>query len=333
MAKYNVYGIGAGIVDTEIVVTDKFLKDNDVEKGVMTLVDEERQHELINSITSQTRPVKRSCGGSACNTVVAASKFGSKTFYSAKVAADKDGSFFVKDLKSAGVDFHNVKAEKGITGKCLVMVTPDAERTMNTYLGASLELTSQEVDEKSLANSEWLYMEGYLVSDQNRTDVAIEAMNFAKQNNVKTSMSLSDPLIVKLFSDNLKSVIGDGIDLLFCNSDEARRFTDTHTIEAAAESLKQYAKTFVITRGPGGSLTYDGHDLSYNKGVATNAIDTNGAGDMFAGAFLHALSSGREYGWAAQFANTASAIVVSQFGPRIKNIEYISLKSRFGFQI
>ena len=203
MAKYNIYGIGAGIVDTEIVVTDKFLKDNGVEKGVMTLVDEERQHELINSITSQTRPVKRSCGGSACNTVVAASKFGSKTFYSAKVAADKDGSFFVKDLKSAGVDFHNVKAEKGITGKCLVMVTPDAERTMNTCLGASLELTSQEVDEKSLANSEWLYMEGYLVSDQNRTNVAIEAMNFAKQNNVKTSMSLSDPFIVKLFSQQI----------------------------------------------------------------------------------------------------------------------------------
>jgi len=143
---------------------------------------------------------------------------------------------------------------------------------------------------------------------------------------------LSDPLIVKLFSENLRSVIGDGIDLLFCNSDEARSFTDTHTIEAAAESLKQYAKTFVVTRGPGGSLTYDGHDISYNKGVASNAIDTNGAGDMFAGAFLHALSSGHEYSWAAQFANTASAIVVSQFGPRIKDIEYISLKSRFGFQ-
>ena len=332
MAKYNIYGIGAGIVDTEVVVNDKFLTDNNVEKGVMTLVDEERQNELINSITSQTKPVKRSCGGSACNSVVAASKFGSKTFYSAKVAADKDGAFFMKDLKSAGVDFHNVKAEKGITGKCLVMVTPDAERTMNTCLGASLDLTSKEVDKKSLVDSEWLYMEGYLVSDQSRTDVAVEAMNFAKQNNVKTSLSLSDPLIVKLFSENLRSVIGDGIDLLFCNSDEARRFTDTHTIEAAAESLKQYAKTFVVTRGPDGSLTYDGHDISYHKGVASNAIDTNGAGDMFAGAFLHALSSGHEYSWAAQFANTASAIVVSQFGPRIRDIEYISLKSRFGFQ-
>ena len=331
MAKYNIYGIGAAIVDTEVVVSDKFLKDNNIEKGVMTLVDEERQDELMNSITSQTSPVSRSCGGSACNTIVATSKLGLKAFYSAKVADDKDGDFFIKDLKSTGVDFHNVQSEKGITGKCLAMITPDAERTMNTYLGASLNLTTQEIDKKSLANSEWLYMEGYLVSDQNRTDVAIEAMNFAKQNNVKTSLSLSDPLIVKLFSENLKSVIGDGIDLLFCNSDEARRFTNTHTIEAAAQSLKQYAKTFVITRGPGGSLTYDGQDISYNKGVNTSAIDTNGAGDMFAGAFLYALVNGREYSWAAQFANNASSIVVGAFGPRIKDIEYISLKSKFGF--
>ena len=329
MAKYDIYGIGAGIVDTEIVVSDKFLHDNSIEKGGMTLVDEQRQHELINAITSQTKPVKRSCGGSACNTIVAASKFGSKTFYSTKVAADNDGSFFVKDLKSAGVDFHNVAAEQGTTGKCLVMVTPDAERTMNTYLGASLQLTSKEIDEKSLRNSEWLYTEGYLVSDQDRTDVAIKAMNFAKQNNVKTSMTFSDPLIVKYFSENLKSVMGDGIDLLFCNSNEARRFTGTHTTEEAAESLKKFTKTFVITRGAGGSLTYDGNKLRQNKAVATNAIDTNGAGDIFSGAFLHAISRGKEYAWAAKFANAASAIVVSQFGPRIKDIEYISLKSKF----
>jgi sugar/nucleoside kinase (ribokinase family) len=146
-------------------------------------------------------------------------------------------------------------------------------------------------------------------------------------------LSLSDPLVVEVFSDNLTTIIHeDDIDLIFCNGDEARSFTGTHTIEAAAESLKQYAKTFAITRGPDGSLTYDGQDISYNKAVQTNAIDTNGAGDMFAGAFLHALISGREYSWAAQFANTASSIVVSSFGPRIKDIEYISLKSRFGLQ-
>ena len=333
MAKYNIYGIGAAIVDTEVIVSDSFLNENKISKGLMTLVDEKRQKFLIDSLTTQRIPVKRSCGGSACNSVVAASRFGSSAFFSGKVANDEDGVFFVKDLKRAGVDFHQLDPSNGVTGKCLVMVTPDAERTMNTNLGASLELSYREIDEPALANSDWLYIEGYVVTDDKRTAVARDAMTYAKQSGVKTSLSLSDPFVVEVFSDNIKTIIGeDGIDLIFCNGDEARSFTGTHTIEAAAESLKQYAKTFAITRGPDGSLTYDGQDISYNKAVQTNAIDTNGAGDMFAGAFLHALISGREYSWAAQFANTASSIVVSSFGPRIKDIEYISLKSRFGFQ-
>ena len=135
------------------------------------------------------------------------------------------------------------------------MVTPDAERTMNTNLGASLELSYREIDETALANSDWLYIEGYVVTDDQRTSVARDAMAYAKQNGVKTSLSLSDPFVVEVFSDNIKTIIGEnGVDLIFCNGDEARSFTGTHTIEAAAEALKKYAKTFAITRGPGGSL-------------------------------------------------------------------------------
>ena len=329
MKKYDVYGIGAAIVDIEVVVSNQFLSENKVEKGIMTLVDEERQHQLINALTSQKTPVKRNCGGSACNSVVAASSFGSKTFYSGKVADDWEGDFFVKDLKAAGVDFHNVEASSGTTGKCLVMITQDAERSLNTFLGVSIDISLKEIDMKSLENSKWLYIEGYLVTDKARTDVAINAMTHAKQQGVKTSLSLSDPYVVKVFSESLKSVIGDSIDLLFCNTDEARRFTGTHTVEAAANILKQYAKTFVITRGPGGSLTYDGFRLIHTPGVLTNAVDTNGAGDMFAGSFLYAISSGHDYAWAARFANAAAALVVGQFGTRIEAIEYISLKQQF----
>ena len=155
-------------------------------------------------------------------------------------------------------------------------------------------------------------------------------MQYAKDNGVKTSLSLSDPFVVEVFSDNIKTIIGDdGLDLIFCNGDEARSFTGTHTIEAAVEGLKKYAKTFVITRGPGGSLVFDGNNLIHTDGVLASAVDTNGAGDMFAGAFLHALSRGKGFAWAADFANAASSRVVSQFGPRIKSIEYISLKQQF----
>jgi sugar/nucleoside kinase (ribokinase family) len=338
MKKYQIYGVGAALVDTEVVVTNEFLSTHKIDKGIMTLVDEARQFELLAALDSHH--VKRSCGGSACNTIVAASCFGSTGFYSAKVAEDDDGRFFIEDLQATGVDFHTLavtaasanasaSASSSITGKCLVMVTDDAERTMNTFLGANLELTSNEIDEASLINSEWLYLEGYLVTDEARTNVAVQAMELAKANQVKTSLSLSDPFVVQVFGDNLRKVIGNGIDLLFCNSHEARSFTNTHSTEAAAEQLKKYAKTFVITRGAGGSLSYDGTDLVQTAGVSANAVDTNGAGDMFAGAFLYAINAGHDYAWAAKFANAASARVVSQFGPRIDAVEYEQIKQQF----
>ena len=337
MKKYQIYGVGAALVDTEVVVTNDFLSTHKIDKGIMTLVDEERQFELLTALDSHH--VKRSCGGSACNTIVAASCFGSTGFYSAKVAEDDDGRFFIEDLQATGVDFHtlavsaasaNASSSASITGKCLVMITDDAERTMNTFLGANLELTSNEIDETSLISSEWLYLEGYLVTDEARTNVAVQAMELAKANQVKTSLSLSDPFVVQVFADNLRKVIGNGIDLLFCNSHEARSFTNTHSTEAAAEQLKNYAKTFVITRGAGGSLSYDGTDLVQTAGVSANAVDTNGAGDMFAGAFLYAINAGHDYAWAAKFANAASARVVSQFGPRIDAVEYEQIKQQFG---
>jgi len=329
MKKYQIYGIGAALVDTEVVVTDAFLSAHKIDKGLMTLVDEERQFHLLSALDSHSFHVKRSCGGSACNSIVAASSFGSKTFYSGKVADDDDGKFFVDDLQAVGVDFQNAEASSGVTGKCLVMVTDDAERTMNTFLGANLDLTFNEVDETALINSDWLYLEGYLVTDDTRTDVAVKAMECAKANQVKTSLSLSDPFVVQVFEDNLRKLIGDGVDLLFCNSDEARSFTKTHNTEDAAVLLKKYAKTFVITRGAGGSLSYDGTDLVQTPGVTANAVDTNGAGDMFAGAFLYAINAGHSYAWAAKFANEASARVVSQFGPRIDSLEYKQIKHLF----
>jgi sugar/nucleoside kinase (ribokinase family) len=330
MKKYGIYGIGAAIVDTEVIVSDAFLNDNEIGKGLMTLVDVNRQKYLMDELTSQRIPVKRSCGGSACNTIVATSRFGSSAFFSGKVADDDEGVFFVKDLNRAGVDFHQVEASSGVTGKCLVMVSPDAERTMNTYLGASLELSYREINEEALGNSDWLYIEGYVVTDDERTAVARDAMNYAKKNGVKTALSLSDPFVVEVFSDNLKTIIGDdGLNLIFCNGDEARNFTGTHTVEAAAEALKKYAKKFAITRGAGGSLVFDGTNMIHTAGVLASAVDTNGAGDMFAGSFLYALGLGKDFSWAADFANAASSRVVSQFGPRIKVIEYISLKQQF----
>ena len=329
MKKYHIYGIGAALVDTEVVVTDSFLSKNKIDKGVMTLVDEARQLDLLNALDALTTQVKLQCGGSACNSIVAASYFGSKTFYSGKVADDDDGKFFVNDLQKSGVDFHNAEANSGVTGKCLVMVTKDAGRTMNTFLGASLELTYDEVDEPALTNSEWLYLEGYLVTDEARTDLAIRAMEFAKSKQVKTSISLSDPFVVQLFEKNLRKVIGDGVDLMFCNYDEALSFTKTSSAEQAAEELVKYAKVVVITLGADGSLCYDGSNMMHTHSAVVKAVDSNGAGDMYAGAFLYAINAGHSYALAAKLANQAASKVVSQFGPRIDIIEYQKMKKLF----
>ena len=330
MAKYNVYGIGAALVDTEVEVSDAFLASAQIDKGVMTLVDEPRQAELLAALAAENTHMLRKCGGSVCNSVVAASSLGAKAFFSGKVADDADGQLYINDLQEAGVDFHGAGQESGITGKCLVMVTEDAERTMNTFLGASEALSSREIDQAALVDSEWFYVEGYLVTDEARTLATKIAVETAKANNVKVAISLSDPFVVAVFGDALREVIGGGVDLVFCNKEEGMAFTGTESLEAAAEALKQYTKTFAITDGANGAITFDGNTMNQSKGVEAKAIDTNGAGDMFAGAFLYAITSGKSYVWAADLANDCAARVVAQFGPRLESSEFNVIKAKFG---
>ncbi len=242
MARYNIYGIGAALVDTEVEVSDAFLASAQIDKGVMTLVDEPRQAELLAALASENTHMLRKCGGSVCNSVVAASSLGAKAFFSGKVADDSDGQLYINDLQDAGVDFHGAGQESGITGKCLVMVTDDAERTMNTFLGASEALSAREIDQAALVDSEWFYVEGYLVTDEARTLATKAAVEAAKANGVKVAISLSDPFVVAVFGDALREVIGGGVDLIFCNKDEAMAFTGTESLEAAAEALKQIHK-------------------------------------------------------------------------------------------
>jgi sugar/nucleoside kinase (ribokinase family) len=330
MATYNIYGIGAALVDTEVEVSDAFLSSAQIDKGVMTLVDEQRQSELLEALASENTHMLRKCGGSVCNSVVAASSLGAKTFFSGKVANDSDGQLYINDLQDAGVAFHSAGQETGITGKCLVMVTEDAERTMNTFLGASEALSEREIDQAALVDSEWFYVEGYLVTDESRTLATKIAVETAKANNVKVAISLSDPFVVAVFGDALREVIGGGVDLIFCNKDEAMAFTGTESLEAAAEGLKRYTKTFAITDGANGAITFDGNTMNQSKGVEAKAIDTNGAGDMFAGAFLYAITSGKRYAWAAGLANDCAARVVAQFGPRLEALEFDAIKAKFG---
>ena len=285
--KYNVYGMGNALVDIVTEINDDFFVKNDIEKGVMTLVDADRQNQLVSAIDLPN--ADKQCGGSAANTIIGAAQFGASCYYSCKVANDEMGQFYVQDLKANGADT-NLDASKlpeGITGKCLVMTSSDAERTMNTFLGITTDYAISEIQEDALINSDFLYIEGYLVTGESGRNAMKQAKQIAEANQIKTALTFSDPSMVKYFKSEMQDVVGTGVDLLFCNEEEAMLFTDTKTIEDAKEALKKYAKTYVCTLGPQGACLFDGSQYIDIAPVPTKAIDTNGAGDLFAGAFLY----------------------------------------------
>ena len=328
--QYHIYGIGNALVDTEISVSNADLAAMKVDKGVMTLVDEARQSELIGYLADHLVASHKASGGSAANTIIAASYFGCNNVYSCKVANDELGHFYINDIKAAGVSYPaHVNLQQGVTGKCLVMITPDAERTMNTFLGISEHLSVDELDVEAIAQSHFVYIEGYLVTSPTGRAAAIALREHAEAHNTRTALSLSDPAMVQFFRDGLVEMIGGGVDILFCNSDEAIGFTQTENLEAAAEALKKFSKHFVITRGSQGALVFDGNEFIEIAGNKITAVDTNGAGDMFAGAFLYAVAQGKDYKIAGDFASLAAAKVVSQFGPRLKAEQHAELKGQF----
>jgi sugar/nucleoside kinase (ribokinase family) len=284
----------------------------------MTLVDEKRQLELMKVIDMKRS--KMSGGGSAGNTVVALNQFGGKSFYGCLVANDELGTFFLADLARNGVDTNltHETCPEGHTGRCLVMTTPDAHRTMNTFLGVSSFFSTNQLDENAISDSSYIYLEGYLVASPHGLEAMKEAKRIARKHNVHVALTFSDPSMVKYFSKQMEEVVGDGVDLLFCNDEEAMTYTGTNSIQEAREKLKGVAKRFVITLGADGALIYDGDTFIQIEPHSVTAVDTNGAGDMFAGAFLYGITHGHSYAHAGKIASLASARVVTQFGPRLQ---------------
>lgn len=317
--RYDVYGIGAALVDTEIEVSDQDLAELGITKGHMTLVDMDRQQQLEQYLSTHMTFSRRASGGSAANSIIAASYFGAKTFYSCKVAADENGDFYLGDMTAAGVSCNdNDREDSGRTGRCLVLITPDAERTMLTHLGISETLCSRVLDVDAAKQSQYVYIEGYLVTSPTGRAAAIALRETAQQHGVKTALSLSDPGMVEFFGDGLREMIGSGVDLLFCNEGEAMGFTGTSDVQAAAEALRNISAAFAITRGAKGAMVFDGHEFHDIAPHPVQALDTNGAGDMFAGAFLYAITHGYSYRDAGRLASRASAEVVKSYGPRLQ---------------
>jgi len=334
MKHYDVYGIGNALVDKEFEVDDQFFIDGGIEKGFMTLIDEDKQQALLNLLMQRFPLKKRAGGGSAANSMHALSQFGGKAFFSCKVANDEAGHFYVSELGNHNIKTNlSIEREDGTTGRCLVMVTPDAERTMLTSLGISQRVSTDELNYEALSQSEYAYVEGYLVTSPTARSAVLDMKRHARASGVKFALTFSDPAMVEYFRDGINEFIGDGVDLLFCNEKEAMLWSGTDTLEAACAALEKVAGQFAVTCGAEGARLFDGERYINIAPHPVRAIDSNGAGDMFSGAFLYGITQGYDFKTAGTLASLASSLVVSQFGPRLAPEQHVEILERLGLDI
>lgn len=329
MSHYHLCAIGNALVDTEYEVSDTLLQTMGVSKRHMTLIDTAQRTELLAHV--QGLHARRTGGGSAGNTVVALSQLGGKAFYSCRVADDELGAFYSQDLQANGVatNLTHTPPQEGQTGSCLVLVTPDAERSMCTFLGATSQLDSSALHRQDIAKSKIYYMEGYLAASPTGLEAAVKGRQIAIDHQVQTALTLSDVSMINFCKAGLEAMLGDGLDYLFANEEEAQTWCGTTDLDAIIGQLSTLAKTVCLTRGPKGCVVVQGTRRTEVPAVPTQAVDTNGAGDMFAGTFLYGITHGHAPEQAAALANRTAAAVVSQHGNRLTAAQMKSIAEDF----
>jgi sugar/nucleoside kinase (ribokinase family) len=247
------------------------------------------------------------------------------------VADDELGDFYTKDLLSHGVatNLTHTKAPSGQTGSCMVMVTPDAERSMSTFLGATADIDETALHPLDIVKAQVYYMEGYLAASPTGLSAAVKGRAIAQAVGVKLATTLSDMSMINFCRPGLDAMVGNDLDFLFCNEEEAQVWCATKDLATMCQHLGRQAHTVCLTRGAKGCLVIESGQVTEVPAAKVEAIDTNGAGDMFAGAFLYAVTHGYSHAQSAWLANQAAGRVVSQYGNRLNQTEMNSLKSDF----
>ncbi|MDC3107631.1 adenosine kinase [Paracoccaceae bacterium] len=315
--KYNVAAIGNAMLDVLCEVPEIFLDKEEISKGAMNLVSRERSNNILKLVT----PIKETAGGSAANTISTLSKLGLKTGYIGKIADDQKGKIFKKDLIDDSIIYKTEFLEKGnseSTGKCIVLITPDKERTMNTYLGATEYLSDIDIDEELIANSEWLYLEGYRFDGQESKKAFYKAIEIAKKNKTKIALTLSDSFCVDRHRSDFIKLLNGSADLVFCNEDELKSLYQVEDIEAAQKFIADTVSCVACTCAEKGAYLFNTSSI---KRISTNkvsVVDTTGAGDNFAAGFLYGLSKNFPLEGCASFGNKIAGEVLKVYGPRIE---------------
>lgn len=310
----TVLGIGNAIVDIIARCDDEFLSQNELPKGHMSLIDTDRAKELY----SKMGPATEMSGGSAANTMVGIASLGGDASFIGKVSDDELGRIFAHDIKASGVEFGTTKSSGGDpTARCYVFVTPDGERTMNTYLGVSPHLNNGEVDHDSVKDANILYLEGYLFDRDDAKAAFHEASKTASQNKTKVALSLSDAFCVDRHRDDFRKLIKTRIDILFANEEELKSLAQSDNLEEAQSELGKDCELTALTLGAQGSVIVSGDQrIAVPAQPVDEVVDTTGAGDLYAAGFLHGLTQGLELAQCGKLGSIASGEIISHIGAR-----------------
>jgi sugar/nucleoside kinase (ribokinase family) len=313
--RYDVIGIGNAIVDVLARAEDDFLVRHGMAKGSMALIDEAR----AEAIYAAMGPAIEISGGSAANTIVGVASFGGKAAFIGTVKDDTLGGVFTHDIRAAHVSFSTPPFNNGpSTARSYILVTPDGERTMNTYLGAAQLLSATEVSEAEIAAAKVTYLEGYLWDPQNAKDAFVKAARIAHQAKRTVALTLSDSFCVDRYRDEFRTLIKNGtVDLLFANESELKSLYETADFDSAVAALRQDAKLAVVTRSEKGALVVTRDKIeAVDAFPVQEVVDTTGAGDLFAAGFLYGFSRGLPHATSARLGALAAAEVISHLGAR-----------------
>jgi adenosine kinase len=321
--RYDVLGIGNAIVDVIARAEDDFLVAQGMHKGTMALIDEAR----AQAIYAAMGPAVESSGGSAANTIVGVASFGARAAFIGKVKDDELGRTFAHDIRAASVAFDTKPANSGpSTARCYIMVTPDGERTMNTFLGAAQDLKPGDIDESQVANAAVTYLEGYLWDPPQAKEAFVKAAGIAHKAGRRVALTLSDAFCVDRYRAEFLDLIRKGIvDIVFANERELHSLYETADFDSAVKALRGEAKLAVVTRSEKGCVVISKGAV---EAVAAEAVeqvaDVTGAGDLFAAGFLVGLARGKDHRTAARLGALAAAEVIQHIGAR----PAVSLKAR-----
>ena len=315
-AEIDVLCVGNAIVDVLAHATDEFLAAEGLTKGTMALIDADAAHALYESMG----PGVEISGGSAANTAAGIASFGGRAAFVGKVAADQLGEVFAHDLRSTGVRFDVSPAPQGspATARCLVLVTPDAQRTLNTFLGASVGIGPADIDAGLVAASSVLYCEGYLWDSPSAREAILVAMEAATAAGRTVAFTLSDPFCVERHRDEFVELVTGRVDVLFANEAEITALFEVDTVDAAVAAIDGRVGIVCVTRSEHGSViaTADGQRLDVPAAPVDVVVDTTGAGDLFAAGFLFGLTAGHDLGSCARLGSAAASEVISHVGAR-----------------